>query len=307
MTVAAVHLGLQKTASTMVQRAISRNRPALAAVAAEYRRLVPIEDRDHPRHLPALTSFLRSMSHCTSSTATEADGLAEIDALFAAHPGHVLLSDENLLGPLHPRPDLRLYENGPQVVRWLAANLPADDLTFVLYVRRQDTFLESAYVQHIQNGGAMSFEDYATRRGPGAMDWYALAMALEHEVGRARLQVVPYETIAAGPLPFTNDFLRRCGVPLSFDATDLPPDDANRSYSATAIEIARRTNELLNDSERAQLRRFLQDNFSNVTHPRPMLLSGAERAEFMVRYEDTNRELARRYFDPEFRFVYEPS
>ena len=190
------------------------------------------------------------------------------------------------------------------MAQWFVDNVKVDRLTLVLYVRRQDTYLESAYMQRIQHGKTLSFEEYIARRNTESFDWNSLASSLAGVVGRENLEVVPYESVKAGPAAYVNVFLERCGVPLQLTESDIPPGRSNRSYSAIALEIARRSNDLLTKEEQKVLRRFLQDNFSNVTHPRPQLLSDEARSEFLAGYARSNQILEETYFDPDLGISY---
>ncbi len=173
---------------------------------------------------------------------------------------------------------------------------PSSSVAVILYTRSQADYVESLYMQHVHVGRTPKFSSFVTRFAESDLSWRRVADEIAAVVGDANTIVAPYESIKRiGDVAFYREFLRRCGISTAssytFDSALPRSRGANRSYSALALQIATRVNPLLKPDERPLLRRFLQENFSNVTHQRAVLFSPEERADFLARFHVDNMQL----------------
>lgn len=300
-----MHIGLQKTASTLIQRNLQHRRAKLRESGFDYRRLKP-GDNVPAKHLPRFTSRMRSFSWPRHAPPDDRDVVDELEEQLSGSPSY-LLSDENVLGPVSLETGEPAYRMAETVIEWVSGVLPVDRADFILYVRRQDTFLESTYLQRIHVGKTFGFREYVAGSDIDSLNWHRLADRIAGVVGRDHLSVLPYESIRSGELSYLNTFLRYAGCRHSFEEGDLAPRKSNRSYSALALEIARRTNDLLTGEDARVFRRFLQQNFSNATHAPAELLSDQRRREILEQHEASNRRLFEQFVHPDHFIPYWPS
>jgi hypothetical protein len=293
MTSVLFHVGLQKTGSTLIQRNLNRNRGKLAEVGAAYYRLRPATETDAIEHLPHFTSLLRTISTNRHPDPSEAELAREMRTV--RESSTVILSDENTLGPIAHENGKPAYGNARAVMERAVEALDLDDMTAMLYVRAQDTYLESTYMQRIHNGRSIRFPEFIEGAAIDSFDWHSLADAVASAVGKENMRVVPYESIREGEVPYLNHVLETAGLDVRLTEDDMARRESNRSYSALGLEIALRCNDLLEGEDLKAFRKFLQTEFSNASHPRAELLSEDARRDLLERYRPSNERLFDEY------------
>ena len=247
-----IHVGAHKTGTSLVQRYFS-DQPrktrargiGLITRDDASNRLVGWGDKvhDHPEDLRG-----------------------RLEQEMARRPSVVFMSLENTLGRpfLTDRPGL--YPDASRGAEGLAKACDGLDTQVVFYVRPIVDFLESYYLQTVQQGAWHSFQDwYETLTGPHF--WTPAVSALDQAFGADRVIMGDFAEIALGQNQFLRQFMTRAGLP-------QPPtvDYAavrNRSISARGLEIALSINpHLRSASERRETRLFLQKHFSNQLEDR---------------------------------------
>lgn len=191
---------------------------------------------------------------------------SRLEEEMAKRPSVIFMSLENTLGrPFLPdRPGL--YPDASRGVEGLAKACDGLDTRVVFYVRPIVEFLESYYLQTVQQGAWHSFQDwYGTLSGPHV--WTPAVRALDDTFGTDRVLVGDFGEIALGQNQFLQQFMTRAGLPqpptVDYEAV------RNRSLSARGLEIALSINpHLSSDSERRETRLFLQKHFSNQLEDR---------------------------------------
>lgn len=217
-----IHVGLHKTGSTSIQAALG---------------LV-----DHRRDL--LVVPMSPLSRWSDDKFTRR--LVE-----ASRSRHVIVSDENILGEM-----LDVYESAPDRLADIRSALAGTDYKIVIYLRPQTTWLTSAYLQHVQEGGTLpgsSFLEAILKRR--FLEWRALCGVVSQEVGARRVLVRAY--VPSRDVVW--DF---------FTACDLGPPPAptpggiriNASISAPQAVILRTLNadSSVSPDERLHMRRLFQ-------------------------------------------------
>lgn len=154
-----IHVGLHKTGSTSIQAAL---------------RLI-----DHRRDL--LVVPVGSSSRWTSEKFPQR--LVDV-----SRSRHVIVSDENLLGEM-----LQVYSSAAQQLMQIREALDGADYQIVMYLRPQASWLASAYLQHIQEGGTLMgsnfLEEILERE---FLEWRVLCGLLSRESGARRVWVRAY-------------------------------------------------------------------------------------------------------------------
>jgi len=247
-----IHVGAHKTGTSLVQRYFSDQPQKTRARGIGLitrddasNRLVGWGDKVHDRPEDLRTRLEEEM---------------------AKRPSVVFMSLENTLGRpfLTDRPGL--YPDASRGAEGLAKACDGYDTQVVFYVRPIVDFLESYYLQTIQQGAWHSFQDwYGTLDGPHS--WTPAVSALDDAFGADRVLMGDFAEIALGQNQFLQQFMTRAGLP-------QPPTVEyervrNRSISARGLAIALSINPHLSSaSERRETRLFLQKNFSNQLEDR---------------------------------------
>jgi hypothetical protein len=278
--VAALHIGAHKTATSVLQRYLRNNEP-------EHRRLgvLYLRRSELSRHIGWGERLIADPAPLTARMTR-----FRFDPRFRVLIG----SYENLMGrPFPEGGDGRLYPNATRNIKALDRALPGTACKVVLSVRPQPDFLESYYLQTVHEGGHENFADWLKRVDLGALSWRPIVDALHATFGRDRVEVVDFRLIEDGQAAFLRHLLTRIDPRL-----DLPIDPSgmyNRSISARGLAMALAANpHLRTGAERSALRRFLQEHFSNVDFPRPVLFSPEEKAELWARYRADYEDLVAR-------------
>jgi hypothetical protein len=270
-----LHIGTHKTGSTAIQRAL----PVGSAAA-----------------LKAGLVRLDIHGDVARSSWTEDDARA-LRASLAGQivPGvsRYLLTCEGFSGD-----PLRGYANAPVAAARLRAATADFDVRVVVFLRRQDDFLESIYTQLIHQGGSQSFDDFLHSLPPGGPDWQRLLDTYATEFGRENLVVRRYHS-AFYPRPesLLEDFCAILGIPCnSLVKADATP---NQGYSHEAQELARICNPHLDGAGRRQLRQLLQK-----ISPKPVFQSYAyldlpARRSLLAACAESNAAVAREFFHGE--------
>ncbi len=296
-----LHLGAHKTGTSLLQKYL-RDRPHEIAKLrmASVRRdasndligwgRFPIE---HPERLrEALLAVAR-----TPVGVPPRRHLARLaDAVFGRpEPRTVILSNENSLGrPFDRSGASRLYPQAAGSAKGLAASVGDLQPRIVYYIRSQEGYLESYYLQTVHQGGTALFSEWVAGIDVTSISWVPVVAALVEAFGEDRVIVRDFAEIGRGQNWFIETFLRSCD-PTVNPTIDYQPM-RNISVSQRGLEIALAMNPLLETSdERHAVRTFLQKTFNNTTSPRPVLLSEDEKVRLRDRYAAENRDLVARY------------
>lgn len=204
-----IHIGAHKTGTTLLQSVFARHSAGMARGGVIY---LP------PRALR------RAFSVNTPRWRQEGD--AAIPAMQAAlksllpgnQGGHALLiSDESLLG--HLRTDLgnspdRLYQHCGEMPVLLKRVMGKQGLVVLLFIRRLDEFLPSAYLQRVRLGETATFEQYLSGLDLVRLSWLPtvneLAATLTGEGDR--LIVYDYAALRDAPGALLSDLFGRLGL-----------------------------------------------------------------------------------------------
>jgi hypothetical protein len=272
-----LHIGMGKTGTTAVQKAMWRNRAVLARAGIAYPDIGATAGAHHlisPHVLPHLSH--RAPWRRFRAPAEWAPKVA------ALRQPRVFMSSE-LISSAEPA----------AVAAFCAALEPWFDLHVCIYLRRQDDMIAAVYAQGVRGGiqrrpiatvfdGRLPHYDYMARLAP----W-------EAALGRNRIIVRPYERRQFPQGDLIRDiFLHALGL------DDLPPGfvhdpDANLNarLSIPAMEFRRLVNVLIPD--RARSRPFIAPLLTCPPDPKGShLLGRADRERLIAHFADSNARVA---------------
>lgn len=277
-----LHAGAAKTGTTLLQKALLATREAFDAEG--YAVLV--------RH-----DFEAATGRAHARWRRQGASIREVNAGFSSlrdqlQHENLVLSHEDLFATVQSFRAGPVYQAAGDVLRIAQEELRPERTKVLFYVRRQDKFVESAYLQTVRMGSTLTFEEFMEPVRVENLRWDVLVDSMRGALpGSADLKVKYFECI--GELKakgFVRDFFAEVGAGVapqfSFNTTTV-----NRGFSDVALELARFGNGLLEKQDAQALRRFLDANFSNLTHPAPRLLTPEQRAELLTALLPSNRAL----------------
>lgn len=202
----------------------------------------------------------------------------------------LVTSHENTLGKPVVAGAHGLYPDTKSVADLLADTLRGWRVRILFYIRPQEEFLESYYLQLIHQGRHFTFQEWLEGVDLDAVSWWPAVEALRDAFGEERVAVVGFDTIREGQNAFIRDFLRRVHPALDGEVEYRPV--RNPSVGDKGLRLALEANKhLKGGAERAAMRKFLQRQFSNRKYPRPVLLTEPEKAHLRERYSTEYQKL----------------
>lgn len=212
------------------------------------------------------------------------------EAARASNAPYILFSNENVLGRPFPKGKSGLYANHQRVIPALGKALNEFPTRIVYSIRPQWELLESYYLQRVHEGYYLTFSQFIENINLKKLHWSPIIEGLVSEFGKENVTVMDFGLIKKGQDVFLSEFIKR-----NISSTIKPDLDYdtvhNASISDRGLQLALRINPLLKKGETGKVRRFLQENFSNLTEPRPVLLSPELREDLKSRYQDEYLQL----------------
>lgn len=304
-----LHIGMPKTGSSSLQAFCGDNRQVLESYGYSY----PIM----PVAYPAI-SKVRNAHFLIGNMEQEAGGIDEAATSEKRRQGfsylreslerfpNVILSDEGIWNTLTEKrkgalEDIKAFCDNNGV-----------ELKVVVYLRRQDGYLESYWKQKIRRRAATWKWKRVVRHTPSyiALDYYEHLCGIAEQIGKDNLIVRRYERGSFGGAEGTifSDFLEAVGLEMTQEYVPLS-EQRNTSLNNNYAEIKRIMNHLLSEEagprerEGAWLERIAVEcsRFQKTSYESSMF-SVKERKSFMKRYEEGNERTAREFMGEDTLF-----
>jgi hypothetical protein len=291
-----IHIGAHKTATTHLQETLALVREGLAERGVDF-----IPNRLVRKHGLAVQLWKRQLIARLPfvGSAHMRDAIEAIIEPLRLGPEVVVLSEENILG----RPDQvfeePFYPQVGQTVGRLASLAARAELELFLSIRSYDTFLPSAYAEHLKHtapppGGFEGMRERLVERPPS---WYDLVRRIRAAAPMARLRIWRQEDYRANDAAIMAEV---CGCPLP-PLPEISDPTWTRSPSAAAIATAEA---LPADLPYGERRARVHDIFaaSEPEGDRFRPFSRGERARLRAAYDDDLERIARDYPDAMMAF-----
>ncbi|MBC2777806.1 hypothetical protein [Parasphingopyxis marina] len=197
-----------------------------------------------------------------------------------ARPGDTVIASTEGLWPVEPSE--------------VAAQLDGIETHIVIYLRRQDLVLESAYKQQVKGRPMLlSFQEWQGRVSAKLLCYYETITAWQAAFGRERIVVRRLDPIC-GVSDICDDFMDIVGCDIA-----IPPLE-RRANPSPRSEICR----LFNIYDRRKIaldRRFLQIKFRDLDYysRNADLLSDSERSQVLAGFAEENDRILEEYFPGE--------
>lgn len=275
-----LHIGTHKTGTSALQACLSLNR-----------------DRLRNQGMVFLDCPHEKLKPLTRATQIEPSMVAAMKGFFdkqiTNHSARYVLSWEGLCGDPYSG-----YANSPILAQTIQQASQGLDVRIIVYLRRQDDFIESLYTQRIHEGGSESFKDFIGRLNESMFNWQQLTDNFAALFGREKTVVRPYDnSILPTTTSLFEDFFSILGIDFESLRFNENLFSKNSGYSRQALELARQCNPWLQPQEQRQLRMLLRvishkDPFQSYSY-----WTETDRATWLARYVDTNRQVARTYLE----------
>jgi len=274
-----LHIGIHRTGTTGLQRALAANRDRLSALGKCY----PFKGTNHQDIAWGLHR----------GKMTGKDLVSKLEPY--ANKGHIILSGE----------DFCIHRD----LGWLAALKDIHDVDAIVYLRRQDHWLMSWYNQHVKWPFSRRHSVMTPTEFLACLDefyWLDFAHMLglwEQALGREKVAV---RLIEKGQVEDAiGDFLAHVGIDgsaLKFDASAQ-----NDSLPTETLEYVRRAGMYdIKEPARLAIIGFLQDVAKSANSKARTLYTATERQGVLDRFAVSNRAVASHWFGRDDLFLEGP-
>ena len=265
-----VHIGTHKTGTTAIQNALRANRTLLARNDCVY-----IDE------VYALSRRLKEPELSDAEFATVKKKFN--DLVNRASASRVIFSSEQFAGTI-----LKNYSDSSFIAERLRNIFPQHSISVIVYFRRQDRFIESAYTQFIQQGQSWTFDRFRDFADYSKFDWNIVAGNYRQYFKAVDIRIYDRSRLAGGDVVV--DFFTWLGLPTDRRLQIIR--GSNYGFSRTGVEVARVGNSYLDDAGKQLLYTMLQSRDSRQSYDHNPYFSRQEREELLAHYRAANRKLA---------------
>ena len=171
-----------------------------------------------------------------------------------------------------------------------------EKITIIVYLRRQDKYLESMYAEEIKHGlinSKSTINDTQTHN----LDYFQFLAPICRTFKKNRIIVKSFDRVIK--LDLYQDFLKNLGITFN-DEFQLPPGKLNQSLPWRYLNIVIYANDypfirrLFINNISMRLIISLAKNFPSFFN-KPLPLTEEQRQEILSQYEESNKMVARKY------------
>lgn len=280
-----IHCGAHKTATSSIQSLLLEQREELLKHGVLY---IP----EARLNSSGIIEYLHRRT--TSASTRSAIRSKIVKVLENARPEKVLVSHESFFSFVD------IFQGGGDFYRSTAQSLknlellePSDlfsSIRIVLYVRRQDEFLQSLYMQNLSSGiWTNSFEQALEKIDCTNISWLSYVTKLTEFFGESNVAVRPFEVISSGWQNLVDDFCIASTIDIR---SNLLEKKINESFSTPAYFAALTLMPLLSKGKsKLRLAQALKQALPPSIFGKANLLPKALSLEILGQLENDNREL----------------
>ncbi|MCB2213548.1 hypothetical protein KQI52_15650 [bacterium] len=271
-----LHIGMHKTATTSIQSHLLHHRVQLHQMGVEYvPGLVKIGRRIRNR-APMSDELVRELQ-------------AHLEPLLTLPAPIILGSAEAYFGRFMAKPPVLI--NSHECAADLKRILEPFDLDVKLFaaVRRQDTWLESAYQHSVKWNFDLTFDEWYAELDLDLFHWDRLLGGFAAQFGKDNLYVHPYERLFKPDGEGVRRLYRLFGAEQLAEPGTFPR--SNPGISKRWLEVLRRANSLIDRKECQRLRFFMEQEFPRKSGDKTIYFSDEQRVELLEHYSASNQRL----------------
>jgi len=209
---------------------------------------------------------------------------------FSEGARNVIVSHENILGRPFVKNASSLYPKCDASLTALGKVCHDIDYKVLWYIRSQESFLESYYLQLIHQAKHCLFDDWLDTINLENISWKPACDSIRKRFGKENVNIAPFEEIHSGQAAFLRNFFLRAQLDVKIDTNYKPM--RNLSIGDKGLKIALAVNKfMITGKEKKLMRIFLQKHFSNRDYPRPLLLDDAYKLAIRHKWADEYESL----------------
>jgi hypothetical protein len=272
-----IHIGTHKTGSSAIQNALHK-----CEVELKREKIIYI-------HSNKLFESMINLEKLDQNVIDEAKKYI-LKIIKSKKPGlKYIISCEYFSG----NPDIG-YKNAVFVAENLRKFTNDFNVYIIVYLRRQDLFVESLYTQKIQQGGSISFNDFIDSFDSSYFSWKLLLDDYKKYFGRDNIVVRRYgKEFFNKNSDIIKDFASIIDSNTLRNLEEMKV--GNPGLTRDALEIARLCNKSFNGLEKKKLRSLLQYTNARKLFENFSFFNNEERKKFLSNYEKSNSAVARKY------------
>lgn len=227
-----MHLGVHKTASTLLQKTMQLNKDALNKIGC-----YPIV-RDRHRILKnALRRYLRSKTSLADVRKVINKVLLDCNKVGC---NHILISDENLLGDIASlhisrKGTAAFYPKAAERIAMLKKLFSDLDREWILYTREQHTLIPSIYKDGLSYFRyAYTLDEFCTYIDPAEFRFNSLVERIKKVIDSDKLHLQKFESIHKGSRAYVESYLGLSDIA-------MPKKQMNVSISPYQVDLFRKS------------------------------------------------------------------
>lgn len=293
-----IHIGCEKTGTTSIQHSLTANRAELDALGTIYPSLGV--HKFAQINLAAAVQTWQNNSPKNTEYYPQKDLNADyewdqlISICLSNLDKDVVISAEHFSS--------RLIEKGIEFIHQkLQAIREYFDIKIIVYLRRQDLFLESSYSTFIKAGGFVSFDEFYQQHlsADNRYNFEHLLKNWSQFFGKQNMLIIDYEKENAADNLIAS-FYSLIGI--NADSLSIEKEISNASWSKEMLEFAMicnlpRIQQKLETKRLSFLNYCNKKYFSKNIRSSTVLLSPKQRKTIKSKYQESNRNVEVNYFN----------
>jgi len=192
-------------------------------------------------------------------------------------------------------PDI-YYSNNEVIVEMLKKSTTLFNSTkIIVFLRRQDEFLQSLYIQKVQQGGSLKPDQFYQPDSANALDWNLFLEPFKNSFGKNNTHAIPYDRLLFSKHSISQPFLEEVGIDTSSEKI-IPEKTENVSLSESALKIAMLANPSLDPHQQRLFREALQLVSNKGVIREHGVFDQELKMSIVNQYDQSNQKLAQEYF-----------
>lgn len=186
----------------------------------------------------------------------------------------------------------------PEQIKILKNLLEGYNIKIIIYLRRQDLFIQSAYGQQIRGQLSITIQDFLKKKIPATklLDYYSRLEMWSNVFGKENITVQPFERKQLGNGLINNFFsFLEITDTQNFNLTEY--EKVNMGLNSYETELLRVLNK--HNLQPAIIQKLKDYIISNSSHKTSDLLSYKEKTALLRKYKACNQKIAEEYLKRE--------
>ncbi len=298
-----LHIGTEKTGTTSIQSFLAGNRDELLKHKIMYSKV--LGDPNNIRLSIALQDTDKIDDSRIHSKVTTEENILDFrkdlgnklkEEIQKENPEILIISSEHLSSRMNRQAEIDRLK--------LFLNEFSDDITVIVYLRRQDKFFESLYSTAIKKGHVMDFTFPVVGQERQDFHYNKMLTLWENTFGLENIRVNIFDKSKLFQEDVVSDFVHTLKLPIKYEKEKEKKE--NLSFGRKKLSFLKEFNSFVPEiikhrvnPVRGNIEKLLEKIDINDL---PVKMSDIEKSKFSERFEAENKEICKRYFNSENLF-----